>query len=159
MAEFMLRAEAVLERRAELEAAEAHLKELGPNRKVRNAQMPGRYTSMDESDLETALLTVFPMFPTGRDDQLPQGLTVERARELRGFAEARAQEEASGNGVDRSAPFGTHAREQTRRVGGPPGPAGRGVGRGRAAVTGRSSRLCPLAVCTIECLTLPDRRD
>jgi len=116
MAEFMRRAEALLLRRAEFEAAEAHLKELGPDRKVLNAQMPGRHTSMDESDLETALLGALPMFPRGRDEKLPKGFTVERARKLRGFAEARAEEEASGNGADRSAPFGTHAGEQTREL-------------------------------------------
>jgi hypothetical protein len=42
-------------------------------------------------------------------------IKAERARELRGFAEARAQEERTGNGVDRSQPYGTWDRQMTER--------------------------------------------
>jgi hypothetical protein len=44
-----------------------------------------------------------------------RALTPGRARDLRGFAEARAQEERSGNGVDRSQPYGTWDRQMNER--------------------------------------------
>jgi hypothetical protein len=46
---------------------------------------------------------------------IAKSFTPERARELRGFAEVRAEEERSGNGVDRSQPYGTWDREMNER--------------------------------------------
>jgi hypothetical protein len=107
-----------LTRRAEFEAAKVRLQQMPIDNRFRRAKLGGRYHSTDESDLDTELLHAMPD-PSGWRSKTWTGIaksfTPERARELRGFAEVRAEEERSGNGVDRSQPYGTWDREMNER--------------------------------------------
>jgi hypothetical protein len=115
MASYMELVENYLLRKAEFEAAEAPLKNMPIDNRFRRAKIGGRSHSDDESDLDTELLRAIPDPAEHRGKKgvrFPQTFTPDRARELRGFAEVRAEEERSGNGVDRSQPFGTWDRER-----------------------------------------------
>lgn len=118
MAAYMELVETYLLRKAEFEAAEAPLKNMQVDNRFRRAKIGGRNHSDDESDLDTELLRAMPEpfeYRGKRGVRLPEAFTPERARELRGFAEARAEEERSGNGVDRSQPYGIWDREMNER--------------------------------------------
>jgi hypothetical protein len=118
MASFMELVETYLLRRAELEAAEAAIQNLEIDHRFRRAKIGGRSHSVDESDLDSDLLHAIPDPAEHRGKKgvrFPPTFTPERARELRGFAEVRAEEERSGNGVDRSQPYGTWDRQMNER--------------------------------------------
>jgi hypothetical protein len=106
-------AETFLLRRNEYEAAKKAVEDFPVDRKFLAAKRGGRHQSPDESDLDTDLVLAVPdtwapeYRKKGGVTTVLRGMTAERARELRGFAEARAEEERSGNGVDRSQPYGT----------------------------------------------------
>jgi hypothetical protein len=101
-----------------LETAEAAIQNLEIDNRFRRAKIGGRTHSVDESDLDTDLLMAIPDLSEHRGKKgvrFPPTFTAERARELRGFAEVRAEEERSGKGVDRSQPFGTWDRQMNER--------------------------------------------
>jgi hypothetical protein len=116
--EFLARAEAVLEAHAQARAAEDHLFALGHNPKVFNAMSGLRGTSED-SDLDADVITSIPDVPrrdraAGRWEPLRfhENFTVERLREARALAQTRAEEEASGKGIDWSGQPGARMRER-----------------------------------------------
>jgi hypothetical protein len=118
MASFMGLVETYLLRRAELETAEAAIQNMQIDNRFRRAKIGGRTHSVDESDLDTDLLMAIPDPAEHRGKKgvrFPPTFTAERARELREFAEVRAEEERSGNGLDRSQPFGTWDRQMNER--------------------------------------------
>jgi hypothetical protein len=115
-AEFLARAEAVLEAHARARDAEDGLYALGQNRKVFNATSGFRGTP-EESDLDADLLASIPDLPSrprGRWEPIRFGeyFTIERLREARALAQTRAEEEASGKGIDWSGQPGARMRER-----------------------------------------------
>jgi hypothetical protein len=108
-------------RRDEFEAARAAIENFKPDPKFLRAKRGGRYDSADESDLDTDLLIATPdawdphYKKKGGVTTILRNVQAERARELRDFAESRAEEERSGNGVDRSQTYGTWDRQVTER--------------------------------------------
>ena len=89
--------------------------------RFKRAKVGGRHHSTDESDLDTDLLHAIPdPSPYRAKGNTRWGFELEsfspaRARELRGFAETRAEEERSGHGVDRSQPYGTWDQQINER--------------------------------------------
>lgn len=104
-AEYMRRAEPVLELRGQLSAAEAQLLELSGRRgsgKIMTAKQ-GMRSDAVSVDLDTDLVQALPDFPRpkrGEPVAFHDGFTVERARELLALAEQRAAEEERGEGHD-----------------------------------------------------------
>ena len=121
IAAYLELAESYIERRDEFEAAKRAIEDFPIDRKFLQAKRGGRRRSPDESDLDTDLVLAVPdawdpqYSKKGGVATVLKGFTPERARELRGFAEARAEEERSGNGVDRSQPYGTWDRQMNEQ--------------------------------------------
>jgi hypothetical protein len=113
--EFLTRAEAVLEAHAQARVAEDRLYALGRNRKLN----PNSYLreTPDESDLDADVILSIPDLPSrarGRWEPMRFGerFTIERLREARALAEARAEEEARGDGIDWSGQPGARMRRR-----------------------------------------------
>jgi hypothetical protein len=113
-AEFLVRAEAVLEAHAQARAAEDHLYALGRNGKLLGAMLGGRSV---ESDLDADVIQSIPEVrgrSRGRWEPMRFGerFTIERVRLARALAEARAEEEARGDGIDWSGQPGARMRQR-----------------------------------------------
>jgi hypothetical protein len=105
----------VLEAHSQARAAEDHLYALGRNRRV-SAKSYFRETP-EESDLDADVITSIPDLASRASGRwvpvrFGERFTIERVREARALAEARAAEESRGEGIDWSGQPGARMRRR-----------------------------------------------